>query len=168
MAYSKSQVRNRRSKNVTSSEHQMVVKMALQCLRELTKAEYELPKFDQPIRVFTKCKGQRSTGGSDGITIDIRAFRKGDIFIQEYDAYKKCKIIGAAKTDHPETALFATVAHEVAHYVQYRYLPNSRLKNVYRKSHGEGFKTIYGYLRRSLINAKVEPMSENDWSIYTS
>jgi len=156
MAFSKSQVRNKRGSNVTPEEHQLVVKMALACLRELTKAEYELPEFNGKVMIQTKCRGQRSYGGRHGISIDISLFRLGGVFLNEYKSYEKCEVIGSAKCDTPETRLLGVVAHEIAHYVQYRYLPSSRLRGVYRKPHGDGFKAIYAYLRRALINEFVE------------
>lgn len=156
MAFSKSQVRNKRGKNVTPEEHRLVVKMALACLRELTKAEYELPAFNGTVTIQTKCRGQRSYGGWSGISIDISLFRLGGVFLNEYKSYQQCKVIGSAKCDTPEIRLLGVVAHEIAHHVQYRYLPSSRLKGVYRRPHGGGFRAVYGYLRRALINDFVE------------
>ena len=164
MAFAKSQVRNKRGKNVTPTEHKMVVNMALHCLRELSKAEYELPKFQSKIIVQTKCRGQRSYGGAFGITIDLSRYRKGDVYLNEYKSYQDCNIIGSAKCDNPETMLLAIVAHEIAHHVQHRYCLH---KFGFAKPHGDGFKRLYGYLRRALINQSVEHTGVQNWSIAT-
>ena len=59
----------------------------------------------------------------------------------EYKAFENDPVIGAFKTDDVEAVIAATVAHEVAHHVQYRYGPCTRwLKKSYRKPHGDGFK----------------------------
>ena len=165
MGFSKSQVQNKRGKNVKSDEHKLVVKMALSCLRELAKAEYELPKFNGKITIQTKCRGQRSYGGATGISIDVSRFRKSDVFLNEYKSYQQCKVIGSVECDSPEIRLLGTVAHEIAHHVQRKYLPQSRLKNVCQKSHGDGFKTIYSYLRRALINDFVKHTGVQNWTM---
>jgi len=55
-----------------------------------------------------------------------------------------------------ENHLMVTVAHEMAHYVQYRYAQRvPRFKGKWQKPHGEAFCTIYRYLRRDLVNETV-------------
>jgi hypothetical protein len=79
----------------------------------------------------------------------------------EYKSFNNHPIIGEIECSEPFDHLMVSVAHEVAHYVQYMYAPKvRRFKDNYRKAHGKAFKDIYGYLRRDLvnpiINAKVE------------
>ena len=57
-------------------------------------------------------------------------------------------------------ALAATVAHEISHFVQYRYGPDTRwLQRKYRKPHGEGFQDIYRILRSRVVNSHFESLA---------
>lgn len=155
MAFSKSLIINRRGGNVTPEEHRMVVDMAAKCMRELSKKQYELPRFNCKLTVKTKHRGQRSYGGGEGISIDVSCLRKRESFLREYDAYAKCGVIGSYNCESPEMVLFGIVAHEIAHHVQYRYAKNTRFRETWRKPHGECFRTLYRYLRIKFINEHV-------------
>jgi hypothetical protein len=144
---------SKKSKNVTASEKALVVKMARRCMRELSKKEYELGKFDRPLHIDVKHKGQRSYGGKRRISIDLWEIRRNYTTALEYKSYADDPVIGTIKNCTPELALFATVAHEIAHHVQYAYCPRiRRFDGQWRKPHGDAFKRIYRYLRQSLIN----------------
>ena len=70
----------RAAANIAAAEKQLVVKWVKRCLREVTKAAYELP-VDYPtarndIRVTIKGAGHRSSACAKGVTIDIVPFPK--------------------------------------------------------------------------------------------
>jgi len=165
-----------KAKNVSVAERNLVAKWVKKCLKELAKKDYELAdSFDgwreafiagreKPIKyadmidrvdVYCKGSGQQSNGGCYKINIDIKGAHqeaKAGKF-HEYKAFENDPVIGAFKTDDVEAVIAATVAHEVAHHVQYRYGPCTRwLKKSYRKPHGDGFKDIYRILRARVVN----------------
>lgn len=151
----------RASANIAAKEKQLVVKWIKRCLREITKAAYELP-VDYPtarndIAVTIKGAGHRSSACAKGITIDIVPFRKQQTHVLEYPAFAADKVIGSRANVSAEIVLAATVAHEISHFVQYRYGPDTRwLQRRYRKPHGEGFQDIYRILRSRVVNAHAE------------
>jgi hypothetical protein len=164
---------NGRGANVTAAEHALVVKFAKRCLREICKKEHEIGarwnKDNQisyadavtRLRIKTKCRGQRSYGGDREISIDVSGYRLGRRRHREYRAFQDDPVIGNLFADNPEVALFAEVAHEVAHHVQMRYGHTTRyLWKTYRKAHGEAFQTIYRELRRALVNPLIEEAKE--------
>jgi len=58
--------------------------------------------------------------------------------------------------------LLIIVAHEMAHYVQYRYAYRiPRFKGKWQKPHGDAFRTIYRYLRQDLVNSSIAQSLEN-------
>lgn len=145
------------SDNVTKAEAKMVRKMADLCLRELAKAEHEIPatytEMKRECHVHVKHRGQCSNGGAKGITIDLWSLRKGRSWMNEYPAYSDDPVIGDMECGDVENRLLCVVAHEVAHHVQYQWGPRTRwLKAKYRKPHGEGFRDIYRILRSRLVN----------------
>lgn len=152
--FTQKQIRNRRAKNVTPAEHAIIKKQAAACMRELSKAEYELPELSRwPMKVQTKHRGQSSYGGDSGITIDVRILRRGLRRFTEYRSIGKHPAIGDIPDADPEVCMFALVAHEVAHYVQHRYLD---CRGVYERAHGRGWQTLYRRLRTALVNPLVE------------
>jgi len=164
---------NGRGANVTAAEHALVVKFAKRCLREICKKEYEIgAMFNEENRICyaeavtwlevkTKCRGQRSYGGDREIIIDVSGYRAGRCRHWEYRAFRDDPVIGNLVADNPEVALFAEVAHEVAHHVQMRYGRSTRyLAKTYQKPHGEAFQTIYRELRRALVNPLIEEAKE--------
>ena len=152
------------SNNVTSVEAKMVRKMADLCLKEMSKKEHEINcsyrHMKNLCRVFVKCKGQRSFGGANEITIDmsiLRFAKSKSLFknytVQEYSAFCNDPVIGSIKCKNEYFYLFCIVAHEVAHHIQYQHGPWTRwLKKKYKKPHGEGFQDIYRILRSRLVN----------------
>lgn len=156
-----------KAKNVSVAERNLVAKWVKKCLRELAKKDYEIAdrfvdakpiKYADMIgniKVYCKGSGQVSNGGCYKINIDIKmADREAKIGkFHEYKAFENDPVIGAFKTDDVEAVIAATVAHEVAHHVQYRYGPCTRwLKKSYKKPHGDGFKDIYRILRARVVN----------------
>lgn len=165
-----------KAKNVSVADRNLVAKWVKKCLKELAKKDYELAdSFDgwreafitgrekpvnyadmiRNIDVYCKGSGQHSYGGARGIKIDINAaHREAKIGkFHEYKAFENDPVIGAFKTNDVEAIIAATVAHEVAHHVQYRYGPCTRwLKKSYNKPHGDGFKDIYRILRARVVN----------------
>jgi hypothetical protein len=154
--------------NVSTDTKNLVAKLTKQCLREMSKKKYEIiyrtyhncpnvtyKQMLEDINIYVKKRGQRSNGGKYQITIDVSKYEKGNTTCYEYDAYKDDPTIGQFTAD-PETCLLGTVAHEVAHFIQYTYGPATRyLKNTYKKPHGEGFKYIYRQLRREIVNPRI-------------
>ena len=151
-----------KAKNVSIADRNLVAKWVKKCLKELAKKDYEIADgrykyadMIDNINVYCKGSGQRSYGGARGIKIDINgAYKEAKVGkFHEYKAFENDPVIGAFKTDDVEAVIAATVAHEVAHHVQYRYGPCTRwLKKSYRKPHGDGFKDIYRILRARVVN----------------
>jgi hypothetical protein len=171
-----SEIKSKRGHNVTPDEHKLVVKFAKQCLREICKKQYEVqigvtyPRV-QPLtyadalkrlQVETKYRSQRSYGGAQRISIDLKDYRNSCTSFHEYKSFENDSVIGTIKDcDDRELLLKCLVAHEVAHHIQMRYGPFTRyLKKTYHKPHGDAFKTIYRELRRTLVNPYIEPVQE--------
>lgn len=156
-AFTLRQLTKTRARNVAPAEHKRVWQFAGQCMRELSKAEYELPALVLPMHVTTKHRGQRSNGGAAGITIDVWHIRRGARHFNEYRRFAGERIIGSI-TGEPWALMEAVVAHEVAHHVQFAYARRMRpsWRADMRKPHGVGFRRLYANLRRALINHRVE------------
>ena len=142
---------------VTAVERDTVVRWVKRCLREITLKHYELP-VDYPtaktdLTRTVKLAGHRSSACAKGITIDLSPLKRGSGEILEYPKFAKDPVIGSRASVSVEMALAATVAHEVSHFIQYRYGPETRwLRQRFRKPHGEGFQDIYRILRARVIN----------------
>ena len=161
-------IKSKRGANVTPDEHKLVVKFAKQCLREICKKQYELEYRDgEPVvyaealkrlKVKTKHSGQRSYGFSDLISIDMGEYRRCLTSFTEYKSFADDPVIGTIRNcDDRELLLKCLVAHEVAHHIQFKYgLYTRYLRNNFHKPHGDGFKTIYRELRRTLVNPYIE------------
>tara|TARA_S200002703_G_scaffold55565_1_gene48173 strand:+ start:219 stop:740 length:522 start_codon:yes stop_codon:yes gene_type:complete len=169
-------IRSKRGDNVTPEEHKLVVRFAKQCLREICKKQYEVqigvtyPRVRpltytdalDRIQVSTKYRNQRSYGGAKGISIDVRHYRESLTSFHEYKSFANDPVIGSiTNCADSELLLKCLVAHEVSHHIQRRYGPFTRyLKKTCNKPHGDGFKTIYRELRRTLVNPYIEPVQE--------
>ena len=169
-------IKSKRGPNVTPYEHNLVVKFAKQCLREICKKQYELEYLCKPwghrvkpvvyaealnrLQVQTKYRNQSSYGSDTHICIDMGEYRLGATSFLEYRSFNDDPVIGDIKDcGDREILLKCLVAHEMSHHIQMRYGPHTRyLKNNFRKSHGDGFKTIYRELRRTLINPHVNKL----------
>ena len=148
----------------------MVVRLTKRCLRELCKKEHELPtSFTEACEALTltvKARGERSSGCRRGITIDVSAYRSGARTLLEYPAFASDRVIGSRVDAEPIAVLWGTVAHEVSHFVQYRYGPDTRwLTKTYRRAHGEGFRDIYRILRARVVNPFLESGSSDGVSV---
>lgn len=153
------------SDNVTKAEAQMVRKMVDLCLRELAKAEHEIPatytEMKRLCSVHVKHRGQASYGGSRGVTIDLWSLRRGTSQMSEYKAFAGDPVIGSMDCGDVENRLLCVVAHEVAHHVQRLWGPRTRwLKAKHHKPHGEGFQDIYRILRSRLVNPRAESLGQ--------
>lgn len=156
--FNQNQIISRRGHNVPADVHKLVVKMAARCMRELSKKDYELPELTRSIEVRTKKSGQASYGGASGITIDVGDFIRGSKFVWEYAAIRKDPVIGRVRdAGSAENMLFALVAHEVAHHVQRRYANSMSFawRVKMKKPHGDGWRMIYRWLRRELVNPAI-------------
>ena len=150
--------------DIAVKEKQLVVKWIKRCLREITKAAHELPvdytAARSDIRITIKGAGHRSSACAKGVTIDIVPFRKQHTHVMEYPAFAKDRVIGSRDNVPAEIALAATIAHEISHFVQYRYGPHTRwLQRKYRKPHGEGFQDIYRILRSRVVNSHAASLA---------
>jgi hypothetical protein len=152
----------KRGKNVTVADRVMVLKMVKRCMTELNKPKHEIgflrqKSFWKPLHVVIKKKSQCSYAYDDeSISIDIAAYHRGHLFLNEYSAYKADPVIGAKQSTTPEAVLFGVVAHEVAHHVQSAYGPYTRMyKGNYDKPHGHCFQDIYRILRATLVNPEL-------------
>ena len=162
-------MRTKKGPNVTTAERDLVVKWTKRCLRELAKKEHELmhahnkpqtaASLQERLTVNVKARNQRSNGGANQITIDVRdAYCRGrNGKFGEYKAYASDPVIGDIAISDQEQGIAVIVAHEVAHHIQYRYGPYTRwLKKSYRKPHGHGFQDIYRILRSRVVNPFIE------------
>ena len=141
----------------SAKDRELTLKWVKRCLREITRKDYELPvdyaQARNDLVVTVKLAGHRSSACAKGITIDISAYTKGSSALLEYPAFAQDPVIGSRDAITPELVLAGTIAHEVSHFVQYRYGPNTRwLQKRYRKPHGEGFQDIYRILRSQVVN----------------
>ena len=142
---------------VTARDRGKALKWIKRCLREITLKHYELPVDYATARaniiVTLKRSGHRSSACAKGITIDLTPLQRGASSLLEYPAFAKDPVIGSRQPLTPELVLAGTIAHEVSHFVQYRYGPDTRwLSQTYRKPHGEGFQDIYRILRARVVN----------------
>lgn len=149
--------------NVSKADAAKINRMVRKCMRHLKKKEYELDFPDYALDMATSCLVVRSTestvsrAGKHTITINIGSWQIGNTVHTEYAAYKKDRVIGNIEVVDNDDHLWITVAHEVAHHVQYRYAPRvHRFKGTYKKPHGDCFQMLYRYLRRDLINPMIE------------
>ena len=142
---------------VTAAERDAVVRWTKRCLREITLKHYELPVDYNAARndltLTVKRAGHRSSACAKGITIDLSPLKRAPGDILEYPAFARDPVIGSRSGVPSEMALAATIAHEVSHFIQYRYGPETRwLAKTFRKPHGEGFQEIYRILRARIVN----------------
>ena len=162
-------MRSHKGPNVTTAERDLVIKWTKRCLRELAKKEHELVDFhlrpqtaaslQATLMVNVKARNQRSNGGRNQITIDVRdAYWRGrNGKFGEYKAYASDPVIGDIAISDQEQGIAIIVAHEVAHHIQRRYGPYTRwLKKTCAKPHGRGFQDIYRILRSKVVNPFIE------------
>ena len=146
---------------VRAKDRDLALKWIKRCLREITRKDYELPvdygEARNDLVVTIKRAGHRSSACAKGITIDISAYTKGTSALLEYPAFARDPVIGSREAITPELVLAGTIAHEISHFVQYRYGPDTRwLKKRYRKPLGEGFRDIYRILRSKVVNPHLK------------
>ena len=145
-----------------TSEEKLIEQMVRRCMNHLKCKDYELGIKKHHVREAVSCtkvvnKGWCSVatyGGKDVIQINLAYWQHGKSgWHKEYDAFDKCHVIGGRYTQSLEEDLWMSVAHEVAHHVQYKFGPRCRwLKKTWRKPHGQGFKEVYTILRSKIVN----------------
>jgi len=158
-----------------TTEEKLIERMVRRCMNHLKCRDYELGIQKRDVeaavsltRVVDKGWCSATYGGEKEIQINLAYWQHGtkqnlgrwtDLmggWHKEYDAFDKCPVIGGRYTKNLEEDLWLSVAHEVAHHVQYKFGPKcSWLKNTYRKPHGQGFKDIYSLLRSKIVNPKL-------------
>ena len=148
---------------VSAKDRDLALRWVKRCLREITRKDYELPvdysEASNDLVLTVKREGHRSSACAKGITIDISPYAKGSSALLEYPAFAHDPVIGSRNAITPELVLAGTIAHEVSHFVQYRYGPDTRwLKKRYHKPHGEGFRDIYRILRSKVVNPHLQDM----------
>ena len=147
------------------NDYHKVVQMVKRCLSLLKNSDYEMNITTKDIHqaieklsVVDTPKG-RSCAGTFGILINVGSWWGKQGHFPEYASFAKDPVIGSLRSVTPDLALLALVAHEVAHYVQFRIAPNAPRAKVrfsdYRKPHGNTFKHIYRHLRRDLVNKEL-------------
>jgi len=147
--------------NTTKREAEEIRKMVFQCLRVLARKENEIgfdyrgakSHADKVLQVVRRGSG-RSFAGAHRITINLAWTSL--LHFREYKSFADDPTIGSIKVPDSYHHRLALVAHEVSHHVQFAYLPRMpRMRDLYRKPHGTGFKFCYRILRRDLVNPKV-------------
>lgn len=152
--------------SVTKDEAKKVERMVHKCLRLLARKDYYLG-FDYTaakkhasycLRVFRRTNG-RSNAGANNISINMSCWQFGNNAWKEYARLNNDPTIGSIRVGSDDDILMILVAHEVAHYVQRRYVPSLRTARHVRalddKPHGERFKYVYRILRRDLVNPAI-------------
>jgi len=136
------------------------------CMKHLRKKEYELnltPEHSQMALKYLSTyrrRNGRSWGGFCKISINLECWQFGNKRWTEYKRFNNDKVIGAIDVTDDHDILLCLVAHEVSHFVQYTCTMNMplylRKKLNKDRGHGEGFQTIYRYLRQGLVNPHIE------------
>ena len=115
---------------VSAKERDAVVGWTKRCLREITLKHYELPvdyaSARDDLTLTVKRAGHRSSACAKGVTIDLSPLDQNTPKILEYPAFAKDPVIGSRAPVPPDMVLAATIAHEVSHFIQYRYGPKTR------------------------------------------
>ena len=147
--------------NKSSVEFKEVEVMVNKCLRQLSRKEYGIvtnytiakKRAKRVLEVHTQYVRSYAGAGRILICVNRWQFSTGKVMtFEEYPSFNEHPTIGEFKGTNVD-CLFALVAHEVSHHVQYAYLPHDRrYKHTYKKPHGDGFKLIYNILRRDLVN----------------
>lgn len=151
--------------HASMNDYRKVERMVKQCLRLLRHKDYELNITTKDIQDATKNltvvsepRG-KSCASANAIIINSGSWwRKYGTHV-EYKNFENDPVIGTIRGVAPDHALMALVAHEVAHYVQFRFAPRApnaiRRFADWRKPHGNTFKHIYRHLRRDLVNPMI-------------
>ena len=154
------------TKQTKSDSHKKVEKMVRQCVKFLKKKEYELNLPPTAIEtalagLIVSEKSNKNWASAHEIHIGLNRWDFHTKNYTEYASFAKDKVIGNITVTDFDDHLMLTVAHEVAHFIQFRYAPYvSRFKFNWRKPHGDVFKQIYRYLRKDLVNPMVEAKFE--------
>lgn len=155
--------------NVPAHYVDLIFQQVDMCLREITKKEHELmlQVGDENIpvsykaakgscRVHVTKRGGVSTGGFHGIKIDISQHDFPYAFLSEYKRIANDPVIGSTDVIGPQLTLFCIVAHEVAHHIQRKYAPMTRIyRNGDFKPHGQVWQDIYRILRSRVVNPLI-------------
>lgn len=142
---------------------EVVHETAKRCKRELIKKKHELGldgswKFETMISF--SCL--RSNGNGERISMHLGWYvgRKTSCY-GEYHRIHKDNCIGSVRSPDWRHAIMTVTAHEMAHCAQHalRYKPLGKRGIAKRwdlkTPHGDGWRRIYGILRREIINPLV-------------
>lgn len=153
-------------KKISADTVKLIESMVRRCMNELKKKKYELgiTKTDVDYAVKVTRVVRRATGGATyagelAIQINLNYWQHRSVksYHEEYDSFDKDPVIGGMVTYNMNDSLLMSVAHEVAHHVQYgkcKMVP--RFSKTYRKPHGDCFKWVYRQLRATIVNPSVE------------
>ena len=97
--------------------------------------------------------------GADVIRINLNFWqlRSESSTMTEYKAFAKNKVYGNREVSCVEDKLWLIVSHEVAHHVQYKFARYRKsFKKPCAKGHGDGFQTIYRWLRLNVVNPIID------------
>ena len=138
-----------------------IKQMVRRCMNHLKRKDYELgitkSDVDRAVRITTATKTGCGWGGANSIKIPLKYWQCGNPRYKEYDSFNKCPVIGGREVADDEQIFWLIVAHEVSHHVQHSRGRRVRwLKSNWRKSHGQGFRTIYALVRSGLINPMLD------------
>lgn len=152
--------------NVTKVEADEVVRIADQCLKILARKEYEIgfkltdaKRRMRKVLTVRKTPDMRSRAGANNIVINLECWQRHNKAYAEYKRFNHDSIIGGRPVSGISDVILITIAHEIAHHVQFAYIPRSgalarRLTD--RKPHGVRFKYCYRILRRELVNPIID------------
>ncbi len=152
---------------MSKKQYEIFIKKTVRkCMNLLKKKEYELgitkadvDKAVEVTRVVDKNFCGATYGGAHVIQINLQYWQHSTKpgIETEYASFNNHPVIGQCEVSDIFDRLMITVAHEVAHHVQRRILPRvKRFKGLHQKPHGKGFKKIYFYLRRDLVNPAIK------------
>ena len=165
-----------RGPDVSMKDHNLVVKLAKKCLREICKKQHEIYFGSNPINygdavrhmlIYTENYSRRSWGSYGAIKINVGHYfggcGRGVRGFTEYKAFADDPVIGSYRCNDWELLIFGIVAHEVSHHIQdYCGKWTRHLKHSYKKPHGHAFQNIYRTLRRTLVNPLVEESNDRN------
>ena len=142
-----------------------------QCIEELKDSEFALPldrkeKALRVLKVFYRKRGRSNVpkAGNNVILMNLAYWqlekmllsKEKTIWIKEYNSFDKDREIGGFTLDSKDivTAYTSDILHELSHFIQYNLYYGVGMKtwSIMRKPHGNGFKSVYRYLRNKYFN----------------
>tara|TARA_R100001129_G_scaffold186671_1_gene180299 strand:+ start:1056 stop:1625 length:570 start_codon:yes stop_codon:yes gene_type:complete len=152
---------------VNPKDRRKIKSWVRKCMNLLKKKDYPLnitrSDVDYAVKV-TRVVNKNFEGATYGglyqiqINLNYWQHRNGAGIEEEYAAFANNPVYGDRQVTDVDDRLLITVAHEVAHHVQYRIMQaDHRIKrSVWKKPHGDGFQRIYRWLRQDLVNPIID------------